>query len=106
MMPDERTELHMRLRSLTEALGIAHSAMRGTWEAVIEAEDVNPLAVAGELRTLRTALADVRSALAYAIADLEMRADANTVPGSLSRDGVEDSPEVRPPVEHGDEVAF
>ena len=91
MTPEERTELHMRMRTLTEAMGIAHSALRGHWEAVIEAEDVNPLAVSAALREVRGGIHEVQGALVRAIADLEIMAE---------------SPEVRPPVEHGDEVAF
>lgn len=119
MTPEECARVQGRLKDLTEALGVVRSHLRDVWEGAGAAD---PLDTAQGVWHARTALADVRSAMATVIEDLETMGgmaapDTNEVPGSLSSGGLEDlcgcmpvttaqTPENRPPVEHGDEVAF
>lgn len=113
-MTPEQDEVIDRMKSLIEAVGIVRSSLLDRIEAV--AYHYDPAALQGELREVRAALNEIRSAVLTLSMDLMegegdpcgcVRADTNDMPGSLSRDGVEDTtPEVRPLVEHGDEVAF
>lgn len=67
MTPDQ-DEVIDRMKSLIEAVGIVRSSMRGTAEAV--AYHYDPAALQGELRTVRTALNDIRSAVLTLSMDL------------------------------------
>lgn len=98
-MTPEQDEVIDRMKSLIEAVGIVRSSLLDRIEAV--AYHYDPAALQGELREVRAALNEIRSAVLTLSMDL-MEGEGDPC-GCVRAEG---TAQLSTAHEHGDEVAF
>lgn len=109
MNDQDKAQLGMQLITITEALGTVSDVVIAEAQAVARGEGPDRIELAQRMREVRQSLNTVQAAVLTVITEQEIAAMAEEDedgPCGCMPTTVAQTPEARPPVEHGDEVAF